>query len=117
MPDREGVRQVSGDHSGFDHQVAMRAWGIDDPRVVKLLAEENTPIRRRRRGPRSVARAHTIGERARAAGWPPEVVTVQQQRKWMELGISGDWRITDRTAIRGRRADTFDGGVVTIFDE
>lgn len=41
---------------------ALRAWGLDDDRVVPLLRAEN--------GPGSAARTRVVGQRAGKAGWP-----------------------------------------------
>lgn len=43
-------------------EVVVRAWGLDDPRVLSHLRAENTPGRGQR--------AKAIRRRAKAAGWP-----------------------------------------------
>ena len=53
-------------------EVVVRAWGLDDPRVLTHLRAENQPGR--------TFRTKAIGKRAKSAGWPA-MPTSEEARK------------------------------------
>jgi hypothetical protein len=109
-------------------EVVVRAWGIDDPRVLAPLRAENQPGSRRR--------AAAVGDRARAAEWPTDSHAIQAANKAATAavrrleGVDFRWNGTSHHhlfrvaayASRSRHAltvpwDDADDDPPTIFDE
>jgi hypothetical protein len=80
-------------------EAVLRAWGLDDPRVLPMLRHENQP------GPNR--RAKAVGERARAAGWPTTKTSTNDANKaaletLLRLeGMAWDHRAQSRRGYRG----------------
>jgi hypothetical protein len=76
----------------FDATVRLRAWGVDDPRVIVPLSYENQPSAHQRRA--------VVGRRAAAAGWPPES---SPQAKQLAARVAAGYRPPRRRRPRGAR--------------
>jgi hypothetical protein len=89
----------------------VRAWGLDDPRVVSALAHEN-------QAGRGTLRQRDIEERARKAGWPREMASLEMQRQARQrsrVTAAKTYKRRAREGLTAVRDET--AQPVTIFDE
>jgi hypothetical protein len=102
-------------------EVVIRAWGLDDPRVLSMLRAENTPGRSQR--------IKAVGQRAHRAGWPVETTSMHLARQAQIRALRRlermDWSHQGRRAAHLAGKTASDGFIdpwvaddpVTIFDE